>query len=70
MGFDDVRQAVAADPELAAQLAAAASTEERVAILSARGIEVPPDGFPEMSDAAAGDAPESNPPAPAAAALL
>ena len=56
MGFDDIRQAVAADPELAAQLAAAASAEERVVILSARGIAVPADGFPEMADAAAGDA--------------
>ena len=72
MGFDDVRQAVAADPELAAQLAAAASAEERVAILSARGIEVPAEGFPEMSDAAAGDDSDlgGEPHPPPAAALL
>ena len=57
MSFESVRAAIATDPALAEELRAAATPEERAAILTAQGIELPdrPDEFPQMSDTAGGD---------------
>lgn len=56
MSFDSVKQAIADDPTLVAELQAATTPAERAAVLEARGIEKPnPDSkFPEMGDVAGG----------------
>lgn len=56
MSFDAVKQAIAADPELAAELKGAPTPAARAAILQAKGIPLPDPNskFAEMKDVAGG----------------